>query len=843
MSKLIGVRGRFVTVLVAVTACGVLAVNGAAAKKSSPVPQAPVQPQVANEIAADGESDFWVLFGDRADLSGADEIADWDDRGQYVYDRLTATAKKSQADLLDELRSSGVKHQSFWISNQVLVRGGDQATLDLARSEPGVRKIRAPRTYEIPKPTKASDRAEVNAVEWGIANINADDVWSTHGVRGEGIVIGSIDSGVDFDHPALVAHYRGNNGGGTFNHNYNWFDPSSICGSPAPCDNNNHGSHTMGTMVGDDGGANQIGVAPGAKWIAAKGCETNSCSDPALLASGQWMLAPTDLSGANPDPSRRPNVINNSWGANNGAAVNGWYRATLTAWEAAGQFGTFSNGNDGPACDTTGSPADNLESFSVGAYDINNAIASFSSKGPGEGGALRPSISAPGVGIRSSINGGGYSSFNGTSMAAPHLSGAVALMWSAAPALVGDIPQTRQILEDTAVDTSDLACGGTADDNNVFGEGRLDALAAVNASPIGPTGAVAGRVRSSITNAGIGGATVSTTVGATPRSTTTIHTGRYQLNNLPVGTYNVTATAFGYAPKTRPVTITDGTTANLPIPLTPLPAHSVSGTVRAGGTPVQGAKVALAGTPLAPVTTDAAGHYSFPSVPDGSYTFNVSYTGCATPASFARNVNGPETFNFALSRVLDVYGHSCDLQPTDWVSANALVLSGDDTSAAVALPFSFSHYGTNYATANVSSNGHLSFTAASTVFNNIGIPGAAAPNAAVYPQWDDLVIDASGAGVYTATKGSAPNRRFVIEWENVHPFDAPERWDFEAILYESGRILFQYRRLNTDRDRGNSATVGIENAAGTDALQFSFNAASLANGQAILFKHLPAGPF
>ena len=170
------------------------------------------------------------------------------------------------------------------------------------------------------------------------------------------------------------------------------------------------------------------------------------------------------------------------------------------------------------------------------------------------------------------------------------------------------------------------------------------------------------------------------------------------------------------------MTITDGTTANLPIPLTPLPAHSVSGTVRAGGTPVQGAKVAIAGTPLAPVTTDAAGHYSFPSVPDGSYTFNVSYTGCATPASFARNVNGPETFNFALSRVLDVYGHSCDLQPTDWVSANALVLSGDDTSAAVALPFSFSHYGTNYATANVSSNGHLSFSAASTVFNNIAIP-------------------------------------------------------------------------------------------------------------------------
>ena len=783
---MIGVRGRFVAVLVAVTAFGVLAVNGSAAENNSPAPQAPVQPQVADAIAADGESDFWVMFGDRADLSGADEIGDWEDRGQYVYDRLTATAKKSQADLLAELRSSRVDHQSFWISNQVLVRGGDQATLDLARSDPEVRKIRATRTYELPEPIKGSDRAHVDAVEWGIANINADDVWSTFGVRGEGIVVGNIDTGVDFDHPALVNEYRGSLGGGSFDHNYNWFDPSSICGSPAPCDNNNHGSHTMGTMVGDDGGANQIGVAPGAEWIAAKGCESSSCSDAALLASGQWMLAPTSLAGTNPRPDLRPNVINNSWGGDNGSAVDGWYRATLTAWQAAGQFGTFSNGNAGPACDTTGSPADNLESFSVGAYDINNAIAAFSSRGPGESGALRPSISAPGVDIRSSINGGSYGLSNGTSMAAPHLSGAVALMWSAAPTLVGDIPQTRQILEQTAIDTSNLTCGGTAADNNVFGEGRLDALAAVTASPIGANGDVAGFVRDDGTNDGIGGATVSTTIGANPRSTTTVHTGHYGINNLPVGTYNVTAAAFGYATKTRPVTITDGTTANLPFRLIPRPTHAVSGTVRAGGPPVQGAKVAIAGAPIAPVTTDAAGHYSFPAVPRGSYTFEVSYAGCATPASVARNVNGPETFNFALSPRLDTYGHRCDLQPTDWVAGSTLVLSGDDASAAVALPFSFSHYGTNYATANVSTNGHLSFAAASTVFTNTAIPNAAAPNAAVYPQWDDLHIDASGAGVYTATKGAAPNRKFVIEWENVHPYSGTERWDFEAILYESG---------------------------------------------------------
>ena len=167
-------------------------------------------------------------------------------------------------------------------------------------------------------------------------------------------------------------------------------------------------------------------------------------------------------------------------------------------------------------------------------------------------------------------------------MASPHVAGAVALMWSAAPALVGDIAATRALLDDTAIDTADDQCGGTADDNNVFGEGRLDALAAVNASPIGPTGSARGFVRDDVTSDGIGGATVSTTVGGTPRSTTTTPNGRYALNNLPVGTHDLTATAFGYASRTRPVTITDGTTTTRHIRLTPLPSHAVSGTVSAG---------------------------------------------------------------------------------------------------------------------------------------------------------------------------------------------------------------------------------------------------------------------
>ena len=142
-------------------------------------------------------------------------------------------------------------------------------------------------------------------------------------------MVANIDTGVQFNHPALVGKYRGNLGGGNFDHNYNFFDPANICPGDVPCDNNGHGTHTMGTMVGDDGAGNQIGVAPGAKWIAAKGCETTGCSEGSLLAAGQWVVAPTDINGQNPRPDLRPDIVNNSWGGGRG---DDWYEQTVAAW-------------------------------------------------------------------------------------------------------------------------------------------------------------------------------------------------------------------------------------------------------------------------------------------------------------------------------------------------------------------------------------------------------------------------------------------------------------------------------------------------------------------------------
>jgi len=425
-----------------------------------------------------GRATFWVLFRDKADLSAAKGISSWNARGQYVYDRLGATASSSQAGVKALLGVRGVKYNAFRIVNAIRVLNGDAAlAAELAR-RPEVSRLVAPQTLSIPKPRQGAGRSVTAAIEWGVQNIRADDVWSTFGVRGRGIVVANVDTGVQYNHPALSRQYRGRRPSG-INHNYNWWDPSNICAGDVPCDNNDHGTHTMGTMVGDDGGANQIGVAPRAKWIAAKGCETSSCSDFALLSSAEWILAPTRLDGSNPKPNLRPHVVNNSWGGSGGDA---WYMDSVDAWVASGIFPAFAIGNSGSGCDTSISPGDYPQSYGMGAYDINNNIASFSSRGPSDfGDIIKPNISAPGVNVRSSVPNNSYDFFDGTSMATPHVAGTVALIWSGAPSLSRDIDGTRDVLDSTAVDTAG-GCGGDASNNNTFGEGRLDAFAAVDAA-------------------------------------------------------------------------------------------------------------------------------------------------------------------------------------------------------------------------------------------------------------------------------------------------------------------------------------------------------------------------
>uniref|UniRef100_UPI0013B3BA6F S8 family serine peptidase n=1 Tax=Nonomuraea lactucae TaxID=2249762 RepID=UPI0013B3BA6F len=455
------------------------------------VAQAAPEPDKINsavqaELAEDGKSTFWVRLKGAADLGRARRATTKDDKAELVYEAKTAKAAASQADLRKLLESQNADYTPFWIVNAVKVTAGPKLAAEIAKL-PEVDRIEPIRTVKLPEPGPGKAEAKVNAVEWNIDRVNAPRVWNELGNRGEGVVVANIDTGVQFDHPELATAYRGRKPDGSVDHNHNWFDPARVCPTSAPCDNNGHGTHVMGTMAG----ANGIGVAPGVKWIAAKGCELNTCTDASLLAAGQWILAPTDLSGANPRPDLAPDVVNNSWG---GAGFDPWYKETVEAWVAAGIFPAFANGNEGPACRSSGSPGQYVTSYSAGGFDINNALYARSSKGDGENGEIKPNIAAPAVNVRSSVPGGRYDSYTGTSMASPHVAATVALIWSAAPSLQGDVAATRPLLDRTAIDVSDTSCGGTAADNNVWGEGRLDAYAAVQAAPVGGVGDLAGTV-------------------------------------------------------------------------------------------------------------------------------------------------------------------------------------------------------------------------------------------------------------------------------------------------------------------------------------------------------------
>jgi subtilisin family serine protease len=324
--------------------------------------------------------------------------------------------------------------------------------------------------------------------------VGAPDVWA-FGIDGQGVVIAGQDTGYAWDHPALIGAYRGGPSG---DHAYNWHDSvhsggGSTCGadSPEPCDDYGHGTHTMGTMVGDDGVGNQVGMAPGAQWIGCRNMDQGVGTPATYAECYQFFLAPTDLSDENPDPSKAPDVINNSWGCppDEGCTDPNVLLSVVQSIRAAGIVTVHSAGNDGSSCSTVRDPSAIYdESFSVGATDSYDDIAFFSSRGPvtiDGSNRLKPDISAPGVDIRSSTRDGGYQGgWDGTSMAGPHVAGLVALVLSAKPELEGDVDAVENVIEQSAVAlTTTQGCGGDAGDaipNNVFGWGRIDALAAIN---------------------------------------------------------------------------------------------------------------------------------------------------------------------------------------------------------------------------------------------------------------------------------------------------------------------------------------------------------------------------
>jgi len=371
-----------------------------------------------------------------------------------VVNVLRETAANTQGPILEYLHGEQAKGNvreidSYFIVNMIHACTTEAVVRELAL-RPEIEKILPAGWIAMEKPVILD--AEIQSGpgrQWNLENIGAYAVWDTYGLDGTGIVVGMIDTGAYYQHEALVEKWRGYKGDGDFDPVYNWFD--AVNGQTMPYDIPEicHGTHVMGTIVGGHPETNNlIGVAPGAKWIAAKAFEVDGGYDYDILSAAEYLLAPTDAEG-NPNPSMAPDVINNSWGG--GPGLDEWFRPMVQAWRAAQILPVFAAGNTsgGSSPGSVSAPANYPECVAVAAIDSDNLRAGFSNQGPGPYDDLKPDMSAPGVAIRSSVIGGGYeSTWSGTSMASPHVAGAAALLLQADTALTVDMVET--ILFDSA---------------------------------------------------------------------------------------------------------------------------------------------------------------------------------------------------------------------------------------------------------------------------------------------------------------------------------------------------------------------------------------------------------
>ena len=400
-------------------------------------------------------------------------------RHKIVIEALQARATATQGPVMDritQLETQGDirKIQRLWILNALLLEGKPRALRWIALDREVAHVQDGDITMALPAPRNASPGDPyLDGPTQGLVTIKADTLWA-RGITGKGRVVANIDTGVDPSHPALSTRWRGR----TVPANQAWYDPITRSTTPydPPFPMGGHGTHTMGTLCGDDGMGKQIGVAPGATWIAVgMGLTFPPPSPPQMtnffLQGLQWIADPDGYPGTVTDA---PDVVSNSWGLQSVQACDRTLWPAIDACEAAGVAVVFAAGNyQSPTPGSIGIPADRITSptnaFAVGALNQDGkTIASFSGRGPSkcDNHTIKPEVVAPGVQVESSLPGGQYSKQDGTSMACPHVAGAIALLRQVNP----DISATRakEILMETAVDL------GSQGEDNTYGHGLID---------------------------------------------------------------------------------------------------------------------------------------------------------------------------------------------------------------------------------------------------------------------------------------------------------------------------------------------------------------------------------
>ncbi|QDO88252.1 S8 family serine peptidase [Ornithinimicrobium ciconiae] len=529
-------------------------------------------------------------------------------RGHVVVDTLRGTGADQRAALIAELGGAAADAESteaatapvdLWIVNSVGATI-DAETLAELEAREDVAHVRVEEQVELPEIL-----SEPALPTWSLEKVHAPQTWGEYGYRGAGVTVAVLDTGVDFEHPALHGAYRGNDG----DHSSSWFVTTGE-NYPLPGDGNGHGTHVTGSIAGGAPGE-IIGVAPEAEWIGVKILnDAGRGGEVGILNGMQWVLAPGG------DPAKAPDIASNSWGS--GPGNNRTFWDAVAAWRAAGIVPIFANGNDGPASGTVGNPGGYPHSIGVGATDSNDQVAAFSSRGPVVWDGVeyvKPQVSAPGAAIYSAWpqdSGQDYHTISGTSMATPHVSGVAALVLSAAPGL--GVDELQDLLEDTA--RTEQFMGQLP--NNAYGHGIVDSYAATTRAA--HAGLITGQV------SGPDGPVAATLTIVDGNSTTADPaTGDYELY-AAAGTQTLRVSAYGYATQEHQVEVSEGGLVELDITLEAVAEATLSGTVTSDGTPVVGAAVQVVGQSGATAYTDDAGDYAL-TVPHGTHEIRVQATG------------------------------------------------------------------------------------------------------------------------------------------------------------------------------------------------------------------------
>ena len=562
-------------------------------------------------------------------------------------------------------------------------------------------------------------------------------------------------------------------------------------------------------------------MAPGAEWIACPGIGSGYVG---AFECFEFFLAPTKLDGTDPRPDLAPHVINNSWSSSGTD-----YHAAIQALYAAGIFYAKSAGNTGSACNTITNPGQWPEVTAAAAFASGDTIASFSSRGPvyiGHDPIMKPDIAAPGVNVRSSVPGNSYSSMQGTSMACPHIAGAVALLVSANPELRrADRHPAKAPQADGRGQGRCAVHALCHHPNDVWGWGILNIYDAVVAAQAVSLGSIQGTVYDLATDEPVADAIIGfedSTGWSMPGQSGA--DGTYS-KTLPADTYDLTTTAFGYLPQVDAgVEVLAGQTATHDITMEAAPVWTVSGQVTGLGlgNPLA-ATIVVDGTPLSAETDPATGLYSL-EVPQGTYWFEASSPG-HLGVSLQLFVGSDIVQDFGLETIWNYPVRSshdlCDPIAFNWmeVSDGTKICLTDDAYQFVALPSGrhFSFYEGSYDGIYVGSNGIITFGPANNKWSG-PIPDPATPNNGVYAFSADL-NPGSGCSQGSIYYKYVDSRYFVIQWDAVQHYPSGDPETFEIILdLDTQQVIIQYQVVSNPAD----VVSGVENAAGSEATQYAY---------------------